>query len=286
MASIPIQVLRDRRMLMAGAVAVVLLVLYIPVFAHAVDVWTSDQEFSFGFLIPPIAVGLVWLRRAAVRRALGQGSSLGLVPFIGGLLMLVVSARINVHTLAGASFAVTIFGAMMYLYGQAAARATMFPSVFLTMILLLYSGLLGSVGFFLQGVTAKYSALAASAIGVPVRRVGVDLFAGHFHFVVAEACSGMSSLLALLCIGMLFISFTTASLQRRLILFALIVPIVLAANIIRVTLVVVLAQVFGSVVVEGFIHSMFSLTLFTAALGLFFIAGSALRCLPRIAAIA
>ena len=205
---------------------------------------------------------------------------------MGGLLLLLASARTGVHTLGGASFAVTVLGIVVYLYGRRAAQAVFFPCIFMALSLSLYRGLLGSVGFTLQGLTAQYATATASALGVPVHRVGVDLFAGQFHFVVAEACSGLNSLLALLCLGTLLVGVTPASLPRRLILFALIIPIVLVANVIRVTLVVTLAQVFGLAVAQGFIHGLFSAALFLAALGLFFVAGSALRCLPRIAAIA
>lgn len=270
----------------ASAAAVVLLLLYMPVFTHAMEVWATDQEFSFGFLAPPLTLALLWMRRGALRASLGSGSNLGLLVFVGGLLMLVASARIGVHTIGGASFAVTALGATAYLYGLSAARTLFFPAIYLTVGLSLYRGLLGSLGFVLQEVTARYAAISASIIGVPVQRVGVDLFAGHFHFVVAEACSGLSSLLALLSLGLLIVGLAQASLARRLLLISLVVPIVLVANIARVTLVVTLAQVFGAAVAEGFIHSLFSAVLFLVALGLLFIVGGALKCLPRISATA
>src|SRR5581483_1213802 len=105
--------------------------------------------------------------------------------------------------------------------------------------------------------------------GVPVRRSGFDLFVGRFHFVVAEACSGLSSLLALLCLATLIVGLAHSSPARRIILILLVVPIVLTANVIRVTLVLTLAQVFGLAVAHGFVHGFFSAALFLAALGLF-----------------
>jgi exosortase len=259
----------------------VLLALYLPVFAHAVTVWSTDQEFSFAFLVPPIALGLLWLRRREIRAACGRGSNAGLLPLVGGLLMLVAGARSGVHAIGGASFAVTVLGAAAYVYGITAARALAFPVAFLTCGLVLFRGLLSSVGFGLQELTARYAASAAALVGLPVRRVGVDLFAGQFHFVVAEACSGLSSLLALLCLGTLIVGLAPLSLLRRIVLIALVVPIVLAANVIRVALVLVLARVFGLGVAHGFVHGFFSAALFLAALSLFLLVGSALGCYPR-----
>ena len=266
--------------------ATVLLALYLPVFAHAVTVWSTDQEFSFAFLVPPIALGLLWLRRREIRAACGRGSNAGLLPLVGGLLMLVAGARSGVHAIGGASFAVTVLGAATYVYGITAARALVFPVAFLTCSLVLFRGLLSSVGFGLQELTARYAASAAALAGVPVRRVGVDLFAGQFHFVVAEACSGLSSLLALLCLSTLIVGLAPLSLLRRSVLIALVVPIVLVANVIRVALVLVLARVFGLGVAHGFVHGSFSAALFLAALSLFLLVGSALGCYPRITATA
>ena len=76
------------------------------------------------------------------------------------------------------------------------------------------------------------SAGAASVLGFTVNRSGVDLFTRNVHLVVAESCSGMDSLLALLCLGALFVSLTQASIGRRLLLLTAVVPITLAANVV------------------------------------------------------
>jgi exosortase len=261
-----------------------LLLLYTPAMVHASTVWQADQEFSFGFLIPPLALFLLWMRRQAIRAALGAGTNLGLLLLLCGLLLLLASARSGVHALAGASFLPTALGLAAYLYGVPLARMLFLPLAFFTAGLSLYRGLLNSVGFALQQITASAAASLAALLGVPVRQSGVDLFVGRFHFVVAEACSGMSSLLALLCLGILLLGLAQTSLARRLALLALILPIILAANIIRVTLVLALARPFGLAIAGGFLHDLLSAVLFLCALALFILAGSMLGCYPRFAA--
>src|SRR5262249_26420420 len=151
----------------------------------------------------------------------GRGATVGLVPLLGGLLLLLAGSRSGVHAVAGAAFLPTVLGTIIYLYGIDAARVVAFPMALLTASLCLYRGLLSSVGFALQEVTARGSAGLAGLLGAPVHRSGVDLFVDRFHFVVAEACSGMSSLVALLCLGTLLAGLTLAPLLRRLILLAL-----------------------------------------------------------------
>lgn len=270
----------------ALVVLAVLVAVYLPVFAHSVEVWTLDEEFSFGFLVAPIALALLYLRRHNIRRALGAGSNLGLVPLVGGLLILLAGARSGVHAVEGVSFVVTAIGVVAYLYGVGAARATAFPIAFMAFGLCLYRGLLVSLGFTLQNLTARSAAAASTLVGVPVRRDGVDLAVGHFHFVVAQACSGMSSLLALLCLGTAMVGLAQSPLPRKVLLILLVVPIVLVANITRVTLVLTMSQVVGLAVVDTFIHGAFDAAIFLIAFGLFFLAGKVLGCYPRIAALA
>jgi len=260
-----------------------LLLLYAPVFGHAWTVWSTDEEFSFGYLVPPIALFLLWQRRATIARVLGPGSNVGLLGLLGGSALYLADIRSGVHVLGGVAFILAIEGAMAFLFGLPAWRATVFPLTFLAFGLCLYRGLLNSLGFALQRLTAVYAAHTAGLVGVPVRREGVDLFVGHFQFVVAQSCSGLSSLLALLCLGTLLVGISRAALPRRLLLVVLIVPIVLVANIVRVALVLVLSQRFGMAVAEGFVHSMFSITLFLAATVLMLLIGGLLGCYARTA---
>ena len=168
-----------RQMLAAGAVGVALLVLFAPALAHAFVVWTSDQEFSFALLVPPITLGLLWLRRRALVEAVGRGATVGLVPLLLGLLLLLASTRSGIHALAGVAFLLTVLGITSYLIGVGAARVVAFPITFLTASLCLYRGLLNSLGFALQEMTARASADLAGVLGTPVQRSGVDLFAGR-----------------------------------------------------------------------------------------------------------
>jgi exosortase len=260
-------------------VAVALLALYLPVLGHAVDVWRSDQEFSFGFLVPPAVLLMVALRWQALARSPARPRDLGLVAMLVGLLTFLVGTRSGVHALAAVSLLPAALGAVTYLYGVAPARLAAFPLALLTTGLSVYRGVLAPLGFALQQLTAQLSADTASLV-VPVRRSGVDLFTGNVHLVVAEACNGMDSLLALLCLGALFVGLVRASAARRLLLMALVVPIALAANVLRVTLVLVLSHPFGLAVAQGTLHQLLSASLFAGAALLFFAVGLVLRCTP------
>lgn len=268
----------------AAAVACAAALLFAPVLVHAIGVWSVDQELSFGFLVPPAAAALVWLRWRELRASLAAGTGLGLPVLAAGLLLFVVGLRSGVHAVAGVAFLPTVLGAAAYLYGLGAARILAAPAALVTASLSLYRGLLAPLGFALQELTARGSATLASVAGVPVRESGLDLFVRDTHLVVADSCSGMDSLLALLCLGFLVVALASAAWPRRALLLALVVPVVLVANVLRVTAVLALALPFGAAAAEGLPHESLSAAVFLLAGLLLWLACIGLRCQPRFVA--
>src|SRR5215471_8757191 len=93
-----------------------------PAFAHAIEVWSTDEEFTYGFLIPPIAVALLCWRRGALMRSLRQGHWTGLLLVAGSIVMMLVSRRTGFNALAGIAVTPLLIGAAAYLWGWRAAR--------------------------------------------------------------------------------------------------------------------------------------------------------------------
>jgi exosortase len=252
------------------ALVLALAALVWPAFAHAVDVWSTDEEFTYGFLIPPIALAILWWRREALRRSLGHGDRAGLLVVIASIVALLVSRRTGINVVGGAAVSPLLIGMAAYLWGWRAARVLAFPSVFLIFGLGLYRGLLSSVGFTLQDVTAIGAGWTGRAIGLDVVRDGLVLHSvsstPEFAFIVAQTCSGMSSLLSLLSLAALWMYATRGGVGGRLIVFAAVLPLVLVANTTRVTLVLLIASLFGQDAALGFFHGASSLILFGLAL--------------------
>jgi exosortase len=247
-----------------------------PAFAHAIDVWSTDEEFTYGFLIPPISVAIVAWRWGALRRSVGQGRNAGLAIVVASLMLMVISHRTGIHNLAGIAVSPLLVGAALYLWGWSTARIVAFPAAFLVFGLGLYRGLLNSLGFGLQDITATGAAWAGRLVGLDVVREGLVLRSGpgspEFGFVVAQACSGMSSLLSLLSLAALWIYATRGPAAGRAVVFAGVLPLVIVANAARVTLVLFIAAHFGEDAALGFFHGASSLVLFGLALaGLMFL---------------
>jgi exosortase len=242
-----------------------------PAFAHAIEVWSTDEEFTYGFLIPPIALGILWWRRAALRSAVGQGHASGLVIVVAAIVLMLISHRAGINALGGVAVTPLLIGITVYLWGWRAGRAVAFPSTFLIFGLGLYRGLLNSAGFLMQDITAGGATLAGRSIGLEIVREGLLVHSSataspQYAFVVAQACSGMSSLLSLLTLASLWIYATRGSLPGRAAVVLAVVPLVVIANTTRVTLVLLIAANFGQDTALGFFHGASSLVLFGMAL--------------------
>jgi exosortase len=271
-----------------AALVVSLCVLAWPPVAHAVEVWSTDEEFTYGFLILPIALAIIVWRRHALQRSVGRGENKGLIIVICAILLLLISRRTGINALGGLSISPLLFGVAMYLWGRAAAQVLAFPAVFLAFGLGLYRGLLNSLGFALQDITARGAVLSGQAVGLNVVRDGLVLHSGsaspQFAFVVAQTCSGMSSLLSLLALAALWMYATRGSIAGRLLVFAGVLPLVIVANTLRVTLVLVIAAGFGEGAALGFFHGASSLVLFgVAVIGLLVISRTVGCRLPTLA---
>jgi exosortase len=258
--------MRFKGALLGIGVLEALAVFVVPAYVHAVAVWSLDEEFSYGFLITPLALGMVWWRRKALLRSIGHGSNLGLPIIVLGLILTLVSRRTGINALGGVAITPLLFGTVLYLWGWRAARVLGFPIAFLIFGLGLYRGLLNSLGFALQNVTATCAAFAGQALGLHVVRDGLVIQSQTFGFVVAEACSGMNSLLSLLALAALWTYATRGSLPGRLAVFLSVLPLVLFANTTRVTLVLLVANWLGQDAAIGFFHGASSLMLFGLAL--------------------
>jgi exosortase len=249
---------------------VALVVFVWPAFAHAIEVWITDEEFTYGFLIPPIAIGMLWWKRDALRRSIGPGHPAGLSIVLFAVLLTLFSRRTEINNLAGIAVTPLIIGMAVYLGGWGVGRVVAFPATFLIFGLGLYRGLLNSVGFTLQDITTGGAAFAGRLVGLDIVRDGLTLHAAsnppQWAFVVAQSCSGMNSLLSLLSLAAVLLFVAAGPLLGRTVVIAGVLPLVIVANVTRVTLVLLTANSFGQDAALGFFHGASSLVLFGVAL--------------------
>lgn len=267
-------------LILPAAIVLLTSALIWPVVRHAFDIWAANDDLHFGFVILPLALVLVWFRRQSLARNMTHGSSQGLFIIVGAMVALFICERLWARSPAAVAVGLLLWGIVVYFWGWSAGRVLAFPITWLAVGLALQPTLLSGPGFVLQHITVIGAAAASNLAGVPVVREGLVLRTGSAAFIVAEACSGMNSLLALGTLAMLWLDIAGGSLGARAAGLAAVLPLVLIANVTRVSLVLVVGNIFGQDAAEGFFHGASSVVLFGMALGGFMLVGDLVGCRP------
>jgi len=239
--------------------------LYQNVIAKLVNDWSVDDNYSHGFLIIPIALFFVWERRNKLKQAERMPSHMGLVVVIGSMAMLLAGILGSELFLTRVSIIGTIAGAVLFLCGWNHLRILMLPIAFLILMIPIPAIIFNQVAFPLQLLASRFGEMSLMACQVPVLREGNVINLANTSLEVAEACSGIRSLISLLTLGIVYGYFTDSRLWVRLVLTIGTIPIAIAANGIRVAGTGIAAHYYGAEAAQGFFHSFSGWIIFIAA---------------------
>lgn len=251
---------------------------YFPILQAMVHHWDAVPDYSHGFLIVPLALWFAYERKYQLEDAPIEGSWWGLAPLAAGLLLLAVGQLGALLTPLRAGFVFTLMGLVLLILGREIFRILLFPLAFLLLMVPLPQSLVNVVAFPLQLIAAKWAVWSLQSLGIPVllegniiHLVGGDLF-------VAEACSGLRSLMALLTLGVVFAHFfRRGHPYQQVFLVVSTVPIAIFVNAVRVAITGLLAHYAGQEAATGFIHEFQGLITFSVAFVLLLALGQLLQ---------
>ena len=243
-------------------------VLFADVARTLVSDWSTDDNFSHGFLVAPLAVYFAWERRRAYQRATPGSSWLGLLVVLGSLALLTIGRLGAEFFLTRIALIATIAGAILFVGGWARLRVMAFPVAFLILMVPIPQLIFNQIAFPLQLLASDVGASGLKAIGVPVLREGNVMMLAHTTLEVAEACSGIRSLVSLLTLGVVYGYFMDSRSWVRWALTLATVPIAVLTNGVRVAGTGVAAHYYGAEAAEGFMHSFSGWLVFVAAFAL------------------
>jgi len=254
-----------------GAVLVAAAWLYGPVLAGLIRDWSHDDNYSHGFLIVPIAAYFAWERRDRLKAAVPRPSSLGLLVVLGSLAMLVAGllgaelflTRVSLIGLAG--------GAILFLFGWNHLRILFFPLAFLILMVPIPAIIFNQIAFPLQLVASRFGEVVVRLFDIPVLREGNVITLANTQLEVAEACSGIRSLISLLTLGIVYGYFMDKRTWVRVLVAAATVPVAIVANGLRVAGTGVAAHYYGTEAAQGFFHTFSGWIVFLAAFVMLFV---------------
>lgn len=247
------------------------LALYAPVYINfAGTAWLRPENAHIPFILA-ICVGLAFARLTSnalpVSRTLLE-MVLGFCLLSAGLLAYVWSRIQEVDLVLSASQIPIALGATLTIFGFKGISRGWFVFV-LSLYLVTWPGwAIDMITFPLKMLVSQWVTSGLFALGMPVSHEGAIISAGSYELLVANACAGLNSLIALTSIGVVYLYIMQRK-RRRTILTTLIflAPIAIAANMVRVALLVTITLQFGYDAGQSFLHEASGLVMFAAALG-------------------
>jgi exosortase len=265
---------------LAGVGAAALLV-YAPVLSSLVRQWASDENYSHGFVVIPFALYFVWRDRRRLATLPVQPAATGLLVTIGSLLLFVAGELGAELFLTRVSLIGVAAGTILFLYGSAHLRALAFPLGLLFLMVPLPAVVFNQIAFPLQLLASRVGESVLSAAGIPVLREGNVLILPTTTLEVAQACSGIRSLVSLLTLAVLLGKFSEPRRWARVVLAALAVPVAIASNAARVAGTGLAADWIGPRAAEGFFHEFSGWVVFVVAFSLLALAQRGLAGVAR-----
>ena len=250
--------------------------LYAPVMKGLVYAWINLPDFSHGFLVPLISLYFVYERRKQLQALTLSESWAGLGLVISGVLLLLLGSLATEYFTMRFSMIVVFGGLILFLLGREFYKTLLLPLIFLIFMIPLPSILMDRITFPMQIFASKVAATSLYLIGIPVLREGNIIQLANTTLEVAEACSGIRSLISLLALSVVFAYFNQKTTLKRMLLVLSTFPITIVANAARVTGTGILAYHYGDSVAQGFFHGFSGWILFVVAIICLFVVGSLL----------
>jgi exosortase len=240
--------------------------LYAGVVKDLVRDWANDDNYSHGFLIVPIAAYLIWERREALRRAAIAPSAVGLVAVLLGLVLLVAGTLGAELFLTRVSMLWVLAGGILFVLGWRHLRIVLFPLLFLVLMIPIPAIIFNQIAFPLQLFASRVGAAGLGTLDIPVLREGNVIVLASITLEVAEACSGIRSLVSLLTLGVVLGYFLDSRAWVRTSIALATIPIAVVSNGLRVAGTGIAAHFYGNAAAEGFMHTFSGWLMFVIAL--------------------
>ncbi len=255
--------------------------LFFDVGRKLVSDWATDDNYSHGFLVVPVALFLAWERRQTLIAAARRPSVLGLVVIVGSLAVLTAGTLGAELFLTRVATIGVLVGLVLFAFGWEHLRLLAFPLAFLLLMIPLPAIVFNQIALPLQLLASQVGEAGLRLFGVPVLREGNVMVLASTTLEVAEACSGIRSLISLLTLGIVYGYFMDSRAWVRWVLALATVPIAVFTNGLRVAGTGIAAHHYGPEAAEGFLHTFSGWLVFVSALALLFVLRELLsRVLP------
>ncbi len=237
------------------ALGVAIAALYGSVVVRLASDWLTDDNYTHGILVIPFVAWLIWRRRDEWVRTDRRPAMSGLVIAAGGLLMYLVGQAAFEYFLTRMSLVVVVAGSIVFLFGWAQLRFALFPLALVALSIPLPALVFNEIALPMQLVASQFGVAMLEASAIPAVREGNIIYLQQATLEVAEACSGVRSLISLGTVALVYGYLARQSTAARTVVALSVLPVVIVANGLRVAGAGVVAHLYGPDTAAGFLHT-------------------------------
>lgn len=261
-------------------IGVLFAAVYHRVLTGLVRTWWVNPDFSHGFLVPIFAAYLVWAKRKTLLEKHAAPTSSGIAVVALGLVVLLLGEYGATVFLSRVSLVILLAGLVLCCGGWQLLKELRFALLVLFLAIPLPAIIFNEIAVPLQILASKLASHLLPLFGVPVLREGNVIELPSIQLEVAEACSGIRSLVSLFTLSVFLGYFLEKTFPRRAALALASIPIAIAANAIRIFGTGLCIQYWDPDKALGFFHEFSGWVMFLISLASLFIVHSAMHFIP------
>jgi exosortase len=215
-----------------------------------------DSYYSHGYLIPFVSIYLIYLKRKEISQVDVSSTPAGLCLIVFALAVHVFGVLGNIHFISGFSMVLYIIGCSLYLKGQQITRMILLPLFFLVFMCPIPEAYINIIAIPFKSLATSIALQFLDILNIPYTREGFLIHLPSSSFLVGTPCNGMRSLIAFTALGVLMLYLFRTSLWKKVIFLAVIPPLALLLNGIRIFLLLWIANRYGQEAAspESYLH--------------------------------
>lgn len=235
--------------------AALFIMLYAVNFVKLFEDWRSDENYSHGFIVPLVFGWMLWQRREKLANCKMSPRPWALAIIFFAVIQLVAGTLGAENFVAHSSMLVMLCGIALFLFGDEMLRLVAFPIAWLLFMIPLPSIIFYRATFPLQLLASKLAVGILDVLHVPSVCEGNVIYLAHFTAGVAEACSGIRSLMSIFAFAVLMGYLLNMSVRSRFLLAVAAIPIALGMNAARIAGTGLVGNYVNADWAEGFFHT-------------------------------
>lgn len=257
-----------------------LLGVYYPIMPGLVNVWLEDSNNSHGLLAPLVAGYLVYQKRHYLKTYMADmqdlkynfwTTSFGLFILAGSLLMYSLFYVGHIEFVSRIMFILSLVSLVWYYFGLRLVKIILFPLLFLFFMVPIPVSLVNHITLPMKTFATNMAVPMIQMFNIPLVQEGNIIHLTTCTLEVAEACSGIRSLVSMLMLGVLFAYMIKDNNVKKIILVSFSPVIAIVVNVMRIMGTGILANFFGEKVARGYVHDVSGYLVFVLGFSILFL---------------